>query len=87
MTNYKATNEANKALDKINHNQYRDHVPVGEMVEAIKEFGFEVVEDFILCGHEGKATIELKRNEKPSYLHISWYRMPSNRFETVAYIG
>jgi hypothetical protein len=113
MTRATAARRANKALTKLTTNAYFEHVPLDKLYGAIEAAGFEIPTDerpFIVCGHEGRASVPLLHmdhdealrrdaverlgGESAKYtigtasaLTFTWYRMPSGRFEVVAYVA
>ena len=85
-----ALNRLNESLSALITNRYFEHVPLADMLRMAEEEGFSLDEEntpFALLGHEGKADIELRMSgaKKSAWLHLTWYRMPSGRFEVVAY--
>lgn len=87
-----ALRKLNEALHQITLNRYGKHVPLDELYRAARETGFRPKSEedtpFMLTGHDGKATVEYVHPATPRktyYLHITWHRMPSGNFETVAY--
>jgi hypothetical protein len=82
----------NDALVEITTNKYYEHVPLAKLIEAVESAGFVFDEEempFMLLGHEGQAIISAKLpGIKRDYaLKVSWYRMPSGRFEVVSYFN
>jgi hypothetical protein len=82
----------NEALHKITFNRYSAHVPYGEMHQAALDAGFKVKNEdeapFMLLGHDGKVDVEYVHPEAPRktyYLHLTWHRMGTGNFESVAY--
>lgn len=82
----------NEALHRITYNRYDPHIPLGEIYKAAEDAGFQIKSEedapFALLGHDGKTDVEYVHPEAPKktyYLHITWHRMTSGRFETVAY--
>jgi hypothetical protein len=90
-----AAKRANHALNEISsHNQatYYSAVPLHLIYDAIEKAGYTIPESeksCILCGHEGRADWPLYHFGKPSkrWLHLTWYRMPSGRFEITTYVS
>lgn len=89
-------NAANKALDALtspgHRTRYFDGVPITEMIEICESAGFVISEDdrsMILCGREGKATVDLYQDGKTkNTLVFTWYKMEATgRYEVVAYVS
>ena len=88
----KATNNFLYAFTK---NVYFDGVPIQEMQDFLRAHGADLLDDegypfkgFIL-GREGRTTfpISFKGEVVNSKLALQWYKMPSGRFEVVAYVS
>lgn len=87
----KIVDAVNDELGKFTVNKYEAHVPYGAILKHLEGQGFEPSDPedtpFVLCGHKGQVTIEFVNAEHPTrdyFLHLSWYRMGSGNFETVA---
>lgn len=88
----RALRKWNEALHRITFNRYQRQVPYGEMHRAALDAGFKVKNEdeapFMLLGHDSKADVEYIHPAAPRktyYLHLTWHRMPSGNFESVAY--
>jgi len=90
-------------------NKYWDHIPIHEMMEAIEQFGYTLLQEDntpwegMLSGADESIVIPIgvKRRDRgesegeyrESYvptnagLALSWYKMPSGRYEITAYIS
>ena len=84
-------NQINRELAALTKNKYFKHVPMDEINDSIKKAGYRLPkEDYILTGHEGRATWPLYDyvygEETNKILRVSWYRMPSGNFEIVTYV-
>jgi hypothetical protein len=93
MTPQKIVDLANDWITKRTVNRYDHHVPYGDMMAALERLGLVPPDPdevpFALLGHKGNASILLVHPDHPKsefYLHVSWYRMRSGNFETVAYV-
>lgn len=76
-------NRFNKEVADLTRNTYFDHLPLCDIGLIAERHGFATDDmDGIYCGHEGRATVELGENV---WMNMGWYRMPSGRFEVVAY--
>ena len=90
-----ARNKANKVLSKISsHNQdtYYSAIPLDRIYDAVEDVGYHIPEEektCILCGHEGKASWPLYYLGRPTNrtLALTWYRMPSGKFEIISYVS
>ena len=79
-------NKIGKMLVGITVGKYYDRIPLQAFSDSLKVFGLEMESDFILCGHEGRTVLGLKGTDKAVGLALSWYRMPSGRYEVNAYL-
>ena len=86
-------NRINRAITK-NIPTYNIDIPMDEIFECITAHdGTPVQEDGtpwsgFMCGANGSATIEVTfPTMKSMYVHISWYKMQSGRYEIVSYIS
>jgi len=81
----------NDQLHTLTYNRYERHVPLGAMYDAVRRVGFDFENEeetpFALTGHDGKADVQIShpRSKRSFWLHITWHRMDSENFETVAY--
>jgi hypothetical protein len=73
---------------------YHDKIPLDKIFSACEAEGLvPVMEDGerwagMLCGENSRAVIELARGGKvKKYLSLSWYKMPSGRYEVVSYVS
>jgi len=91
--------EANKHLLKAMKPCYFDHIPVAEIQAVLKEHQIMLVNEdgtpfeAIFCGRSGHTLIDLAicgvcgavvDNHK---LFLSWYTMPSGRYEITTYLS
>lgn len=92
-TNLKnAKNTIAKKLHDATATKYFDLIPLDEIFSIVESFeGLQVVDEAgeawsgFLCGESGQA--HFKITNAKFYLHLSWYRMPSGRYEIVAYVS
>jgi len=83
----KSVNAALYEMSKV----YHEAIPLSAMFELCEKVGLEpVCEDGtpwsgFLCGREGRAVFELKDCRKS--LVVSWYKMPSGRYEVTPYVA
>lgn len=76
---------ANDIVANVTRVNYFDGLPVNTFKEVLIECGFNgEALDGIYCGHEGRTTEQVGPN---TWFHMSWYRMPSGRYEVVAYLS
>lgn len=62
---------------------YHPSIPLTDIDTILTSNGFNALEEAIYCGREGNS------NEPVGYgvyLSLSWYKMPSGRFEVIAYV-
>lgn len=77
--------KANEALSRLTRNTYFDSIPLSDIIEILDAHGFDSGDlDGIYTGHEGQAR---SRVSEKHWMMMTWYRMPSGRFEIVAYIN
>jgi hypothetical protein len=77
------TKRVNEVLYKMGRT-YHASVPL-DLVNALLEYnGFTALEAMILCGRDGQLHESVGRNR---WLALSWHRMPSGRYEVVAYLS
>ena len=81
----KAIRAANKQIAALIYNHYFERLPLAEFSEILRraEIPFESL-DGIYCGATGRATTRVADDH---ILVLSWYKMPSGRFEVTAYIS
>jgi hypothetical protein len=70
---------------------YHEQIPLSDMFSIIKNNDFIPIQEEwsgFLCGSEGRALIELinNRTSKKKHLCLSWYRMPSGKYEVTSYV-
>ncbi len=89
MTTKSEVREALKRLQEAVHEFLRpiyfDGIPATALAALVAEHGFDP-SDFagIYCGNQGRAFCQIGFGRG---LALSWYRMPSGRFEIVAYVS
>jgi hypothetical protein len=90
--------KANDAIYALTANKYFDGIPLDALVAACEKagFGFDPEEiACILCGAEGRATWALHDavavpgcyTPVNAMLVLTWYKMPSGRYEVVSYVS
>lgn len=81
----KAYHAAQKAIIKHGHNNYTESIPVQDHADILEQHGFSgSALDGIYTGREGHADQQVGPN---TFHHMSWYKMPSGRYETTAYLS
>jgi len=87
-------NRINRAIGNAVDGTYHDDIPMDEIFDCITAHdGTPVQEDGtpwsgFMCGADGRATIEVTfPTMKSMFVHISWHKMESGRFEVVTYIS
>lgn len=88
-------NKVNKALADVGK-KYWDAIPIVDISGIMSPLGLELVNEdgtpfsAFFTGEEGRASIDLKLNGqqiKNCVLSMQWYKMPSGRYEIVAYLS
>ena len=81
----KAQRVVNNALHALG-TTYHDGLPIGQVVDTLHAAGFTATENLegIYCGREGRLAEHVGDNV---YLSLSWYKMPSGRYEVTAYVS
>lgn len=70
---------------------YHARIPLGVVLDICANRGAQPVQEDgtpwsgILCGREGRCSIALDGHRET--LNLSWYRMPSGRYEFIAYVA
>jgi hypothetical protein len=77
-------NKVNTALTKLTRNTYFPHIPVNEINQILTSAGFNQLEDGIYTGAEG--SLVEKIGDK-AHCMMTWYKMPSGRYEIVIYVN
>ena len=62
---------------------YFPAIPIKEMQAILEVFELKI-SDGIYCGHQGESMEEVGHGV---WLRFTWYRMPSGKFEIVAYVS
>ena len=87
--------KAQRAVRKVLKPIYFDAIPLEEIFDALKRHGVTVIQEDgtswsgILSGRDSSAYFDLAydgRYVKNAMLALSWYRMPSGRYEVTGYI-
>jgi len=82
----------NREIHEIT-NGFKPEIPLDEIFNAISNNGGRAVDEAgndwsgILCGADGTANIEVEFEGKNFWLRVSWHKMESGNWETVAYIS
>lgn len=84
-----ALRRANNTLYGLTSKTYFSAIPLDRIYDAAENEGLVIDEEekqCILCGREGRATWPLSFDGRriQSRLWITWYKMPSGRYEVVA---
>lgn len=80
-----AFKSAQKKIIDHGHNKYFDSIPVNEHADILEKHGFSGrALDGIYTGREGHADAQV--GPKTMH-HVSWYKMPSGRYEITAYMS
>jgi hypothetical protein len=77
-------NAVNTALHAIGLT-YHESLPIGLIGDILAEHGFDPAElGGIYTGNDGTDTTDVGER---TFLRLSWHRMPSGRWEIVAYVS
>lgn len=82
-----ATERRSRKLANIKlHNLpvYSDGLPLSQIDEILASAGFSELEPAIYCGREGNSHEQIGRS---TWFSMTWYKMPSGRYEVVAYVS
>ena len=95
----KIKNRINKELTSMSMNTYHFEIPIHEMFTILEKHGVAVLnedgtkfEGFFI-GSEGRAILNLgmKKNKgftmSSTNFVLTWYKMPSGKFEIVSYVS
>lgn len=63
---------------------YHDFIPVYQIDEILTSNGFDATEPGMYCGRIGRVHEPVGQNR---YLTINWHKMPSGKYEIVAYLN
>lgn len=84
-------NQIGRKLHDLTANKYFNEIPLDEIFEIVNVNGLMVVDEAgeawsgLLCGESGQAHFKVQGAK--FFLHLSWYTMPSGRYEIVTYIS
>jgi hypothetical protein len=78
----KARKVANKLLAALE--VYYPFIPTTEIDNALLAAGLNELEPAIYCSEEGRSHEQVGAN---TWLSLTWYKMPSGRYEIVAYVS
>lgn len=65
---------------------YHDAVPWTQMNEILTKHGFRLEEGDIPLALDADSSVHVQVGDK-TWLLVSWYRMPSGRYEVIAYVS
>ncbi len=86
----------NDRIYDLTAKKYHDSIPLGTIDDILKEHGFQLIQedgrpwDGFLCGREANVTFDIgviNGKVENAMLVLSWYRMPSGRYEIVSYVS
>jgi hypothetical protein len=85
----------NHKLYDLTYNTYFDSIPLDKITTIFAESTVDIVDEAgnkwegLLLGRNSHTTFALKEINKvlKFVLYLSWYRMPSGRYEIVAYLS
>ncbi len=76
--------------------QYWPEIPIKDIIDGLKAMHIDLVNEdgtpfsALFMGENGRASIDLTYHGQPiknSMLYITWHKMPSGKYEIVAYLG
>jgi hypothetical protein len=88
--------KANKLLSKMTTNVYFDSIPLEAVFKVMEQFGVIIIQEDgspwsgFITGAQGQANFDMGWEGRPiknASLSMSWYKMPSGRYEIVAYVA
>jgi hypothetical protein len=75
----------NKELWTLTYNRYHDGLPLQAIDEILTCNGFNMLEEAIYCGREGKVHEHVGGN---TWFTMTWHKMEvTGRYEVVAYVS
>jgi hypothetical protein len=79
-------NRVNQRIHALTCNNYFEALPLAQLKELLAGHGFQTEPlDGIYCGSEGKlAPVHVGER---TWFTLSWFRMPSDRYEVTAYLS
>ena len=78
--------QANQRIHALTRNQYFKSIPTAEIKSILAEHGFDPEPlNGIYCGASGEAD-PVQVGDK-TWCRLSWYRMPSGRYEITCYLS
>jgi hypothetical protein len=82
-------NRINKELSALP--TYHNEIPLSQIFEIVEKHAGKVVQEDntpwsgFLCGDSGQTTFDIEGVK--FHLFLSWYTMPSGRYEVIAYVS
>jgi len=78
--------QASQRIHALTFNRYFDGIPVAGIQSILTDCGFDAEPlDGIYCGHQGR--LDAVRVGERTWFNLSWYRMPSGRYEITCYLS
>lgn len=89
---YPRIGRANRSMGNLTMNKYFKEIPMYQIEEILKDNHLRIPEEsYILTGREGRAQWSIydtyANKQTNQFLNVSWYRMPSGKYEIVTYIS
>ena len=87
---------SNNKITKLTSNKYHSKIPLKDIDDILKEYDMWLVDEAgepwsgLLVGADSGAQFDLMHKDGPiknSMLIMTWYKMPSGRYEIVAYLS
>ena len=63
---------------------YHVSLPISDIDNILGTYGFDETEPAIYCGRDGRCSQQVGAY---TWLHLSWHKMESGRYEVVAYVS
>ena len=90
--------QVNKKLYSLYSGRYFEAIPLDQIFGILKDVDYTPLQedgrpwDGLLCGTEGQVYFDLGHSEnlkldKSALLAMSWYKMPSGRYEIISYVS
>jgi len=83
-----AIEQVNTDLNKLTFQKYHPQIPLSQIEDIVKDAGFPPPTGWsrAIIGPQGMTATTI--NKSPDiFLHLSWYKMESGRFEVIAYVN
>ena len=82
-----ARKNANKELYELstgNNQKYYNHIPFGEIANILAKHGFI---EILFSVNDSKPGRIFEQVGQSTWLTVTWFKMPSDRYEVIAYVS